>query len=183
MLDVRKKMTTQSRTLLVTCVLISLGSIVALILVLNGRTADESAYKTGPFVSIDEVLADPAVFDGEAVTMVCYLWPGMEGLGLSTMPTNKRWVWDDELNRSVCHGSDLLARCTRGWDWPLYDDSSVQNAFQTGDALVVVEGVFHESNYGPAGSLLEAASYIEVQSCRPLIRSGGRLRNAALEEN
>lgn len=116
---------------------------------------------------LDEVVANPSAVKGRMVTTICYLWPGMEGLGLSTMPARNRWRFNDESKRNETLGTDMLAKCDPEWDKGMPSDY-FDDINSSGDKLVVVQGFVFDSGYGTAGQILEKAPYFRVVSCRML---------------
>jgi hypothetical protein len=112
-------------------------------------------------VLLDEVTANPSAFKGRLVTMICYLWPGMEGVGLSTMPSRDRWRFNNELKRNENLGTSILTRPVSGWDLNLSSDA------EDGDRLVIVQGYVFDSGYDP-GHLLENAPYFQIVNGRML---------------
>ncbi|MBB5354020.1 hypothetical protein HNR46_004292 [Haloferula luteola] len=165
---------TASRAALLTMGFIALASIMALVISLESSSRSQQEFLEGPVLLLDEIESSTEDFDGSRVVVACYLWLGVEGPDLSSVPSSRRWKRKEGSDTMVCQGTDMLAQCGGGWSFAALELDPDNEDFLRGERLVVVEGRVHGSGYGPAGSLLHDEPYIEVLDCRPVLRAGGR---------
>ncbi len=118
-------------------------------------------------VLLDEIVANPSAFKGRLVTTICYLWPGIEGVGLSTMPPKTRWRFNKELNWAECLGSSFLLKDNKACNYAKSLDKYM-DLESFGDNLVLVQGYVFDSGYEESGQVLAEAPYMHLVNCRKI---------------
>jgi len=147
--------------------LAALLAVLAVALVWSMRSGPDLNAVAGQPVLLDEIVANPTAFKGRQITTICYLWPGTEGLGLSTMPSKDRWAVDRDSGKLRLVGAALSAMADSEWDNGMPLDY-LEGSSLAGEKLVVVEGYVFDTGSPDAVTQLEKGPYVRIVRCRTL---------------